>query len=289
MRVAILLTGLDEVFPRIKNRILSQFDCEGIEFDFFGHTWEEKITVLNSTNSSWVDISQKFVRKNKPFPYNDYRIKNYKTSSYQEIYDKYISREDIYQIVQENKMIFFMSYMSQNLSTYYAFQALEEYKNKNNLEYDFVIKWRWDLLFDEKTKSRLVQLKNHKENEIYSPFVDDNQMSDFWYCCKYDLFKVLVSELPDEMSLFISEALTHSSTEIPKNQYHYYHERMILECFKKTLKRNNINAEIKTSRIFIVAIFRPELKGNEDFWEIHEYNKSKWINKGWESRNIKDG
>lgn len=289
MRFAILLTGLDEVFPKIKNRILSQFECEGIEFDFFGHTWEEKVSMLNANNETWVDISEKFVNKNVPFPYKDDRIKNHKTSSYQEIYDKYISMDGISQIVRKNKMIFFMSYMSQNISTYYAFKALEEYKKENNVHYDLVIKWRWDLLFDTNEQHKLSRLKNYTQNTMYSSYVDNNQMSDFWWGCDYETFKVIINDLPHYMAFSISNTLNVSDSEETKDPYHFFHERMLLESIKNIAKEKKLDLDFnyKTNGFPGVTVFRPELNGDEDYRDILVHNQTKWINQGWERRNVK--
>ena len=289
MRVAILLTGIDEVFPKIKNRLLDSFQCKGIEFDFFGHTWEEKVAELNPTNDKWSDISDKFVKKNIPFPYNDDRIKNYKSSSYQEIYDKYISMDGISQIVIQNKMIFFMSYLSQSLSTYYAFKALEEYKTQNEIEYDMVFKWRWDLIFDPNEKHKLNRLKNCTNNTIYSPLVDSNQMSDFWWGGDYDTLDVIINDLPHHMAFSISNALSVSTNSKPKNPYHFYHERMLLETILTIAKEKKLILNFTDRQGFPgTTVFRPELNGDEDYWQIFDYNKTKWINQGWESRNVKN-
>ena len=286
MRIAVLLMGMDhEVFPIVKDRILSQFECEGIAFDFFAHTWDEIIEELTSTNDDWSDISSKFVKKNIPFPYNDGRIKNYKTSSYQEIYDNYISMDGISHIVTQNRMVFFINFIAQSLSTYHAFKALEEYKTQNEVEYDMVIKWRWDLVFDPNGQHMLNKLKEYKKNNIYSTHIDTDQMSDVWWGSDYETFKVIINDLPRYMAFSISNALAVSAN--------LWHEHFMLESIKKIAAERKLELVFSSEVVFppnTIIRPRPGLNGNEDFSDIHIYNhhwKNKMNNPMWAGRIIK--
>lgn len=281
MRVAILLTGLDEVFPRIKNRILSHFECEGIEFDFFGHTWEEKVSTITKSKRipNWDDLSNSLVKKNIAFPHKDDRIKHYKTSSYLQIYNEYLCN-DLNIIDTQTTLVF--SYMAQDMSTFQAFQALEEYKNENNIDYDIVIKWRYDLLTDEKGKDKLINLLNMNKSKIFCPHVTNHLMDDFYYMAGYDIFKKLIDSLLEKMYKKLIDVCRNPDMN---NPYIMYHERMMLECVKDIFEDSIVE---KSTDIFCFhTIFRPGAKETDDFWNIHHYNKNIWCNLGWEQRVLK--
>ena len=283
MRIAILLTGIDELFPKIKDKILSQFECEGIEFDFFCHTWDEIIEEINPMSDDWSDISSKFVKKNIPFPHKDHRLKNHKTTSYQEIYDNYISMDGISHIIRQNRMVFFINYIAQSLSTYNAFNALEEYRIQNEVEYDMVFKWRWDLLFDPNGQDKLNELKEHEKNSIYSTHIDSNQMSDVWWGSDYEIFKTIINDLPRHMAFYISNSLNTSGR--------FGHEHALLECIKNIATERKLELVFSSGKVFPAnTIVRTEPNGDEDFSDMVIYNRrwrEKTNNTSWAQRMIK--
>lgn len=284
MRVAVLLTGLDEQFPKIKNRVLNLFKCDGIEFNFFCHTWEEKVAPLDSFPKEWNDISAKLVKKNVPFPYNDNRIKNYKTSSFQEIYDRYISKDEE---ILRSQLILVFSYLAQDTSTVKAFEALNEYKTENDIEYDVVIKWRYDLLLEDDGKKNLNLFFNTENGKMYSSYVDKNQMNDFYYYAKYNTFEKFITNLQDEM--YDKLLRLCKKPELGKIPYYLYHERMLLTSAMNIFSYNRFSEDIfQIGNLGRITIFREGCDRNATFSEILKYNETEWINKGWEKRIIND-
>lgn len=287
MKIAVLLTGLDTVFPMIEDRVISNFECDGIEFDFFAHTWEEKVVTVDDIDSTdWESISKYFIRKNVIFPYSNSKIKNFKSSSYNEIYEKYISlyTSDI----DVKTMLAWMSYLSQNLSTHYAFMALQEYVELNNIKYDYVIKWRYDLLIENKSKFDFFK-KLEDGHKIYAPYVDSRQMSDYYYYSRYNTFKRVVENLPTLISDELARVLLRRHGDVCARNipYDMLHERMILEAFLTSLNEDNWEKSLGQAAIGVHAIFRPECDPDADFMTILNYNKHGWCAQGWEQRIIK--
>lgn len=296
MKIAILLTGLDDEFHKIKHRIYSQFDKMDADIDFFAHTWEEiiepferldytvnpVIEILNHTKPKLLDNR------------NDDKIKYVATSSYQEIL-KYIDTTKC-----NNHDVIVFSFIAQNLSVYHAFAGLQSYIEETNTSYDLIVKWRYDLILeDDATETwneylpKIVNDSNvlHVHDIFNFKKTDIPMMIDYFYMASYDVFKEVMQQI-------IPKIVNRLNIELKKedrdkiNSYVLYHEAVLMLTMQEIL-HNRISCE-HGSKIRSGVIFRPTLDPNASANEIDEYNrngaktkgKKGWIHKGWDERII---
>jgi hypothetical protein len=151
-RVALILCGQMRTFDHPKvleylNQFIDKFNC-----DVFLSTWDNRGVSVWSEYSLKNQIDIQTLEKNKIIKYEDINIiKNIKKYSI-ENYNIFINEKctpDMRDALNQNPDQIYNSKSTSIPSLYKlysSFKLLEEYKNKNNIEYDIVIKSRPDFL-----------------------------------------------------------------------------------------------------------------------------------------------
>lgn len=263
INVAVLLTGLDDNFSKIEKRLLEQFSHPDIVFDFYGHSWAERIPENNSIDSIETFRNQ-MVLKFTP------ETENVIYSSYNEILDVYLNTTSDF--VRLYNPITYLAYMTQTVSTNKAFYNAEKLNGK---KYDVVIKWRWDLLCDTDVLnfSNLITLEKGKLHTHHLNFTDGT-MNDYYYYADLETFRKFVRLLPILMSYFVCDELSYNKGLI--------HERMLFDCAKLILGEDNIVADGQSVFGVDVAIYRPTADPHGTFEHIlktGQNNRYSWISR----------
>lgn len=163
MRIAVLLVGRTTDIPGLTERILRNYSNSNNDtVDFFAHTWSDDFdnidyNIIEQSIADGVhppmDVFRSVLRPiDHTARIEQFSPVSYTTSSYNELIDHYIQDCDVVPVGSE---LTYMSRLAPYLSFDYAKRLLLQHSINNNIEYDLVIKWRYDAVRDEQTVYRL--------------------------------------------------------------------------------------------------------------------------------------
>lgn len=206
MRIGVLLIGQTRQFEVTAQHMMNEFKMDGVEVDYFCHTWDSIVNFspwndLKGIDSRYNDV--KLLDRNKTIDtLNLCSPKEIQIDSYNSLEDLFDSDyypeqhliDDVYSseenpfnragwkdyssdsMVKYNDWVYYFSVFGQFYSTARAMDLLIEYERKNNVSYDVIVRWRYDLRTDydeeyrtESRYSRWIEMPTqiHNRNTIY--------------------------------------------------------------------------------------------------------------------------
>lgn len=206
MRIGVLLIGQTRQFDVTAQHMMNEFKMDGVEVDYFCHTWDSVVNFspwndLKGIDNRYNDV--KLLDRNKTIDTlnlcspKEIQIDSY--NSLEDLFDSdyypeqhliddvYSSEENLFNragwkdyssdsMVKYNDWVYYFSVFGQFYSTARAMDLLVEYERKNNVSYDVIVRWRYDLRTDydeeyrtEPRYSRWIEMPTqlHNRNTIY--------------------------------------------------------------------------------------------------------------------------
>jgi hypothetical protein len=185
--------------------------------------------------------------------------------------------------------LFLINYLSPQMSTYYAAQALMEYVEKTGETYDIVIKWRYDLL----THVLPINYK-FKEKTLYVNSLDDTTFDDRFYYGSYQTMTDLLLSSTDVFLIKCLETVYHMGPQgnpvkkeyINRDNRAWFFNRILKDTYSEI---DNTLCYTLNKEIVLLTIMRSNLKKSLTIEEIDEYNLKYHNNDiGWDKRVVDD-
>jgi hypothetical protein len=205
MRIGVLLIGQARQFDTTARHMMNEFDIDGVEVDYFCHTWDSVVNFspwndLKGIDSRYNDV--KLLDRNKTIDtLNLCSPKEIQIDSYNSLEDLFDSDyypeqhliDDVYSseenpfnragwkdyasdsMIKYNDWVYYFSVFGQFYSTARAMDLLIEYERKTNVSYDVIVRWRYDLRTDynepyrQSRYDRWIEMPTqiHNRNTIY--------------------------------------------------------------------------------------------------------------------------
>lgn len=173
MKVAVLYSGylrfIQETFPKIKNALIAD---EPIEFYFFAHTWD-------NSRPNDIEYLLKVVKPSRYLiePQKDFEVHPYQLINVEDTHEEYLNNplrlannaknpndikhffekpsvENHFHFSKELEVVKFNYYSYYPYNTLCMFYSLQQsnilansWKQENNIEFDFVVRMRSDIIF----------------------------------------------------------------------------------------------------------------------------------------------
>jgi hypothetical protein len=178
MRIGVLLIGQTRQFDITAQHMMNEFEMDGVEVDYFCHTWDSVVNFSPWNNVTGIDNRfsdvKKLDKEETIATLNLCSPKAIQIDSYDSLEDLFDSdyypeqhlKDDIYSgeenlfnkagweewssnsKIKYNDWMYYFSVFGQFYSTARAMDLLIEYERKNNVSYDVIIRWRYDLRSD---------------------------------------------------------------------------------------------------------------------------------------------
>lgn len=149
MKIAVCLSAQPRSIEYVVDSILNFFSDPMYEVDFFCHTWDYNTWKTKENNEI---IFGKYEEVDVDWLTNQlqrFSPKKYKIGSYYDIHTKYE----------------FLPWSSLFYSMAYSNMLKLEYEIENNFKYDYVVKSRYDVVFDP--DRRFIPVRDRKERHLY--------------------------------------------------------------------------------------------------------------------------
>lgn len=287
IRIAVLLSGRTRNVEHTTQRIISNFNSSGVDVDFFAHTWDDDFSFTNEEYdnellSSGGVLSSEFLRGSlvqyspamSDIKY--FSPKKYCITSYNEIIDEHETMRS--SISMANSMLT-IGYLAQTASFDHAARCLRQYVKDTGTHYNYVLKWRYDLVTDTiHPNSFIPWLKNINDGEMYFQSVGTSSLTDTWFASTMNTAGWAFRHINPEFKRAFRDRM---STNHPDYQ--------VFECnLRAAIDRIKVKPLSINRPPFVTAIFREGCNPDDPVGVIHDFNVSDWINIGWEQLVIKD-
>lgn len=287
MRLAVLLTGRTRTIADTASRIVNDFkklEVYGVYTDFFCHQTIDDIVI--ESHEDYAATKHSADRENIPPEYIRARIqpveladtsafapRNTHTSSYHSLVDLYETHYSRWGISRDMMGI---GYLSQAYSVSHAANAMVEYVNATGIGYDYVIKWRYDLIPCLNPSPNSTFFKYVKRRDVCFSYVHANlAVNDPWFVARYSTARWAFPMIGDH---YLDQMLKRFAT--PRLDSAKF-EETLHDVFVHGI---NVNAIHPTDKDFSLpcAIYRDGCTPDMTVDEILHYNQHEWVNQGWE-------
>lgn len=296
MKIAVLLCGRDDLLYKTADRLKSLFSNDEHQYDFFCHLWEDEFSNLSQCETL-TDIKSNIV--NRDFNRNINRLDPTVVSktSVNEIIDliKLYAEDPYYSALKltRDNLLTYINYLAPQVSTYRASKCLEKHVIETGTHYDLVIRWRYDLLSDDK----IIYDFSWDDGEIlpnalYVNGVGDYTMDDTFYYAPYTFFQYLVQSSLNSYSKRIMDTFFHTSEhgdagirfKISRGGYTWFLNRILKDSYEEL--GEFIRWRIRPLK---TGIMREKTNPALPVHKLVHYNE-RLYNKdvGWEKRVLKD-
>jgi opacity protein-like surface antigen len=178
MRIGVLLIGQTRQFDVTAQHMINEFKMDGVEVDYFCHTWDSIVNFSPWNNVASIDdrfsdvkkIDKKLItdKLNLCSPkathidsydsledlfdsdyYPEQRLPSYDPSDESDYFNKAGWKEwSSNSKIKYNDWVYYFSVFGQFYSTARAMDLLVEYEREHNIGYDVIVRWRYDLRTD---------------------------------------------------------------------------------------------------------------------------------------------
>lgn len=184
----------------------------GAPFDLFCHTWSDEIPTTNSRRIHPTDMLNSLT----PYPHAPIEHMLNPTAITRTSYGEVIQRliDNPLKTPLQNKNFLFVGYLAPYTSLYHAYNLMSTHEYQNDFKYDIVIKWRYDLLVEPKSREYYY---NPQNRQWLVQHKTDAEIADTHFC------------------------MTRSTATMLKT-YHVQHEKVL----RQTIEADNtcINEEV---------------------------------------------
>ena len=178
MRIGVLVIGQTRQFDVTAQHMMNEFKIDGVEVDYFCHTWDSIVNFSPWNNVTNIDDRFSDVKKvdkkliidklNLCSPkaihidsydsledlfdsdyYPEQRLSSYDPSDQNDYFNKAGWKEHSSNSkIPYKDWVYYFSVFGQFYSTARAMDLLVEYERENNIGYDVIVRWRYDLRSD---------------------------------------------------------------------------------------------------------------------------------------------
>lgn len=280
--IAVLFVGRSNLFPKVSRRIKSAFDDTNHNIFYFGHTWLDDFMPIDR-NDSVDDLRGKLFSKDVEIIKNSLNFHDLKTSSYNEMLDL-IEKVD-YGVPRLKTM--FLSYVSQFYSLQHAINAAIKFAEINNIQYDAVIKWRYDLVVDNVK----LDFNDLHENMLYvDNFSSNIAINDQYFYGTYNTMKTLCNNPGVFLNIFLNAVYSvykqnhdHSTIEKLVNEDKVmFSERMFKEMCCHLI--NDIKFVNERRRLIYCCLIKDGADPTWSIPQLENFLSNNWEGFGWDNR-----
>jgi hypothetical protein len=279
--IAVLFAGRSHLFPQVASRIKAAFDGINHNLYYFGHTWNDDFTELNREDSL-LDFRKKLSTVN--IAPHCFRFDRFSTSSYSEMLDL-IEKID-YKLPRLKTTL--LAFVSQFYSLRHAANLAFDFSAKHNINYDVIIRWRYDLVidqFDTNNFNNIVDNTLHVENFNSKIAINDQN-----FYGSYNTMKNIVSS-PDLFLEYFLEAIynvyLYQITPEERSKLIYEDKKMFCEKMLKDMcKALNPDIQFDSNPLYLphCCLFREGCDPDWSIQKLHHFQNNNWEGIGWDEK-----